>query len=212
VTLWRSFALLVLLVSLGCAPGRFADFKDSTRLSMGVGVGLSVDAKLAALTHPSLGFVASSAQWGLESRELEGPWYEARVSVPFSIYWYRREGQPWSWALGSTGWRGVWESLDWLDAIDELDEPIDQQPLPETGTRPIDELLAERVSVSHWLPMRLPDEKGASLWSFGNATDVHVGAHALLVNLRVGLNLLELCDFLLGFGGVDIAGDDPKKE
>ena len=40
-------------------------------------------------------------------------------------------------------------------------------------------------------------------------TDLQLGAHLLLINARLGFNPLEFLDFLLGFAGVDIAGDDP---
>jgi hypothetical protein len=35
-----------------------------------------------------------------------------------------------------------------------------------------------------------------------------MGATALIMTVRAGFNPLELVDFLLGFGGLDIAGDD----
>ena len=111
-----------------------ADLKDSGRIAVGIGPGLSIDAKLGDLTHPALGALGAAGMVGFESRAIDGSWYEARVSDPYAIFWLRREGQPWGFALNSSGWRGTWESLGFLDALEELDEPIDQEALPETGT------------------------------------------------------------------------------
>ena len=203
-------AALALLAGLACAPGRVADLRDSGRLSVGLALGLSVDAKVGDLSHPALGFVSASAMLGWESRDIDGAWYEARVSDPYATYWYRRDGQSWPFTLSSAGWRGVWESLGWMDAVRELDEPIDQEPLPETGTMFQGELLDGELTVNRWLP--IPVEGGPDsappLWTFNTASDLQLGATLLLVAGRVGFNPLEFLDFLLGFGGLDIAGDD----
>ncbi len=201
--------LFALCFQLGCAPGRVADLKDSGRLSIGVSLGLSADAKIGDLTHPALGLLSSSAMVGFESRNIDGTWYEGRVSDPFAIYWYRREGGSWAYALNSSGWRGVWESLDWLDAVDEFDEPFDQEPLPETGTVVGNERLDQSLTVTRWLPIQGGRDNPQSLWSFNTATDLQLGATLLLIGGRVGFNPLEFVDFLLGFVGYDIAGDDP---
>ncbi len=205
----RTVALGVLLCVLGCAPGRVADLKDSGRLSMGLGLGLSVDAKIGDLTHPALGAFSVSGQFGFESRHIDGPWYEASVSDPYALSWFRKEDVPWGYAFNLSGWRGVWESLDWLDAMDELDEDLDQEPLPETGTVVEGERLDSSVNVRRWLPITGGHGEPKRLWSFNTATDLQLGAHFLLVNARVGFNTLEFIDFLLGFAGFDIAGDDP---
>ena len=46
--------------------------------------------------------------------------------------------------------------------------------------------------------------------SFGTLTDFHVGGHAGIVGARIGFNPLEFLDFVLGFAGLDIAGDDAQ--
>ncbi len=48
----RVLLAMLLLAATGCAPGRMADLRDSGRLSLGLGLGLSADAKLGTLTHP----------------------------------------------------------------------------------------------------------------------------------------------------------------
>jgi hypothetical protein len=187
-----------------------ADLRDSGRIAIGLGPGLTLDAKIGDLTNPSLGIAGAAAMWGSESRDVDGPWFEARVSDPYAIYWYRREAKSWRYSLISSGWRGVWESLDWFDAFDEVDEPVDQEPLPETGTVVGGELLDGRVTLGRWLSLRLGSDDQTPLWTFNTATDLQVGAHLLLAKARLGFNLLEFLDFLLGFGGLDIAGDDPE--
>ena len=87
---------------------------------------------------------------------------------------------------------------------------IDQDPLPETGTRVGGELLDGKVTVRRWLPIPGLAKETSPLFSFNTATDLQLGAHLLLINARLGFNPLEFLDFLLGFGGLDIAGDDPS--
>ena len=57
-----------------------ADLRDSGRMSLGVGLGLSADVKIGDLTHPSLGVLGVAAMYGLESRHIEGRFLEARIS------------------------------------------------------------------------------------------------------------------------------------
>ena len=53
--------------------------------------------------------------------------------------------------------------------------------------------------------------RGDSRTLFNRATDLEVGASALFVSPRAGVNPLEIADLVLGFVGLDIAGDDPKE-
>jgi hypothetical protein len=46
---------------------------------------------------------------------------------------------------------------------------------------------------------------------FHAITDLEIGLTMGIVSVRVGVNPLEFLDFLLGFVGLDIASDDPKK-
>jgi len=63
-----------------------------------------------------------------------------------------------------------------------------------------------------WLPIF----DGTSAWyapfSFHEITDLELGATLGFVSVRGGINPLEFIDFLLGFAGLDIGKDDPKKE
>jgi hypothetical protein len=212
LTIFRSLTLLLLLVGIGCAPGRVADLRDSGRISLGIALGLSVDAKLGDLTHPALGFLSSAAMFGSESRDIDGWWYEARVSDPYATFWYWRSGRSLGIALNSSGWRGVWETLDWLDAIDEIDETFDQQAPEQMSTVQGAVMLDDSLIIGRWLPIPGEADERSPLWTFNTASDLQLGATLLLVGARVGFNPLEFLDLLLGFAGYDIAGDDPPAE
>ncbi len=197
---------LALLATSGCAPGRIADLRDSGRIGIGAGLGLSVDVKAGDLTHPALGVASVAAMVGFESRHIDGPFFDARVADPYATLWYRRAGVPWGFSLLSSGWRGVWEVVDLADAAGEFDEPIDKEPPPGQGETHEGEILDGAITTGRWLGIPSgPDP----IWTYNTASDVQVGVHALVINLRAGFNLLEFLDFLVGFAGFDPAGDDP---
>jgi hypothetical protein len=186
-----------------------ADLKDAGRLSLGLGLGLSADAKLGDLTHPSLGILSASAMFGSDSRQVEGLFYEARTSEPYATLWSRSRGTPWSDALNTTGWRGAFEVTSVDVAIEAIAQADPQTPPEELGVEGEGEVLAGRVSVGRWLPIpRQTRREQFPLFTFNRATDFQLGATLLVVSARAGVNVLETFDFLLGFAGFDIAGDD----
>lgn len=71
-------------------------------------------------------------------------------------------------------------------------------------------------TIGHWCNAALPgwlhgngfDHAPPSLWSRVHAFDVKVSAFAGLAYVRAGFSLGELADFILGWIGLDIAGDD----
>ena len=152
----------------------------------------------------------SAAMVGFESRDIDGIWYEAGIADPFAIPWYRREGASWRHVFVSSGWRGIWETPGWMHAMRAIADPIDQDPLPETGKMWLGEMLDGNLVVRRWIPIQGGPRDLAPHVTFNGATDLQVGATLLLVGARVGVNPLEILDFLLGFAGQDIAGDDPK--
>ncbi len=213
--LLRPAVALVLLVLAGCAPGRMADLKDSGRLSVGLGLGLSADVKLGDLTHPSLGILSASAMYGVDTRHVEGLFYEARTSEPYATFWSMSRGFSTLDALNSTGWRGAFEVHSVDVAIEAIADVDPQAPPEELGVEVEGEgeVLAGRISIGRWLPLpRQSRKREFPLWTYNTATDFQAGATLLLVAARAGVNVLETLDFLLGFAGFDIAGDDPKEE
>jgi hypothetical protein len=194
-------SLIGVVFLAGCAPGRIADLRDSGRLSFGIGAGLAVDAKAGALTHPSLGTSYASAKVGFDSRDVHGAYYEVGTSDPHAAFWAKHNGASLGQALNSSGWRAAFEVHEYEAALVAVGYPPGQDRpeilVAEVRGEELDGTLEEAT----WLPLD-PD------LSFNNATDFQVGATALIVSARAGLNALELLDFVLGFVGLDIAGDD----
>jgi hypothetical protein len=188
-----------------------ADLKDAGRLSVGLGLGLSADAKVGALTHPSLGILSASAMFGSDTRKVEGLFFEARTSEPYATYWSRSKGAPIADALNTTGWRGAFEVHSVDVAIKAIAEADPQTPPEQLGVEGEGEVLAGRISVGRWLPIpRQTRREQFPVWTFNTATDFQVGATLLLVSARAGVNFLETLDLLLGLVGFDIAGDDEQ--
>jgi len=193
---------VIVLFALGCAPGRMADLQDSASLSLGMGVGIAADMKAGMLTHPSLGTVTASAMMGSDSRDVAGSYYQVSSGWPHSMFWAHKEGKPGGEVMNSTGWRAAFEVKEFQAAFVAIGHPTANTTEIVSGT--VEGVEAEGiVDEASWLPIP-PD------LSFNEATDFQAGGTLLLVSLRAGFNPLEFLDFLLGFGGVDIAGDDPK--
>ena len=193
---------VIVLFALGCAPGRMADLQDSASLSLGMGVGAAADLKVGVLTHPSFGTVTASAMLGSDSRDVAGSFYQVSSSWPHSMFWAHKEGKPGGQVANSTGWRAAFEVKEFQAAFVAIGHPTANTTEIVSGM--VEGVEAEgTMDEASWLP--LPPEV-----SFNEATDLQMGATLLLFSVRAGFNPLEFFDFLLGFGGVDIAGDDPK--
>ena len=181
----------MLACASGCAPGRLDDLADCGKLSVGFGFGLEVHAKLGCLTHPSLGFGASGTyRAGHESREISGTWFEFRAVWPIMSWLGLLWGEPdlGTCNLSFIASRGL--------TMDDVDSGLDE----------VGYLLPLLVYLGGGMDpeLDLPDPL-----SFHEATDLQLGGTLLLVSARVGVNPLEIVDLLLGFVGIDIAGDDP---
>jgi hypothetical protein len=204
----RGLCCALLLVVAGCAPGRFADLRDTGGASVGIGLGLSADAKLGDLTHPSLGLFGSGAMLGWESRDIEGLFYEARISEPYATFWFRRNGFSWGDALNDSGFRGSFEVRSFEVAIDAVSDGVDDQPPEDLGVVWEGEVLKGKLSAGRWLPIPGRADEASPLGAFSTISDLQVGATLLILQARLGVNPLEILDFLLGFVGLDIANDD----
>lgn len=192
----------VALLASGCAPGRMADLQDSMSLGLGFGLGVAADAKAGMFTHPSLGTVTASAMLGSDSRDVSGSYYQVSSSWPHSMWWAGKEGMSFGNALNSTGWRAAFEVQDYTAAFVGIGYPTANTAEVISGQ--ISGVAAEgTVDDGTWLPIP-PDLE------YGEITDMQIGATLLLFTARVGVNPLEFIDFLFGFVGVDLAGDDPQ--
>lgn len=173
------------LTLTGCATGRIADLRDCGRLSVGAGPNFGIQARLGALTHVSLGMGAENrAHYGWESRYVYGRWLESDGFWPMALIlagFLQESATLKGCALDTTYVR--WIEDDWL---------INPPP----------------YRVGHLLNIWNRDNPQSSF--IKHATDFECGVAPLLFSARVGINPLEIADFLLGFAGIDIAGDDAK--
>jgi hypothetical protein len=206
----RLVRLLVVLALAGCAPGRLADLRDAVHGTVGSGKGLSVDAALGFLTQPSIGlYGAKTVSLGVDSRDAFGFMGETRVSAPYAYSYARAEGRGVLASLNSAGWRTTYSVTNMQRGFEEVDKPL--RPLkPREFDRVIEgRRYGGRAVGSRWLPLPSAADEFSPLLTFSNATELQLGAHIGIFAARAGVNPLELVDFLLGFGGLDIAGDDP---
>ena len=170
----------------GCATGRIADLRDCGSLSVGVGPGLGVQARIGAVSHPSLGLMSWGPRVGLENRHLAGAWHETEGYAPLMVGLVYHGG-----------------------------------PLEDFGNE--FNLSYARICSNYvvsepdytfrsgfWINTSAADDPASS--AVKRATDLEIGCSAILVSGRVGINPLEMLDFLLGFVGLDIANDDPVRE
>jgi hypothetical protein len=146
-----------------------------------------VEARAGALTHLSLGVSSAenAKRYGLEDRYVYGRWVETEAFWPVCLIWvaFLQESTTNSIAsLATTYVRDI--DHDWL-----------VNPPP--------------YRIGHLLNFKNSDNPRASFLK--HATDLEVGVAPLLFSLRVGVNPIEITDFLLGFVGLDIAGDDTKE-
>lgn len=191
------------LFAIGCAPGRMADLKDSISLGLGPGVGIAADLKAGMFTHPSLGTVTASAMVGSDSRVVSGSYYQIGSNFPHSMFWAHKEGASTGEMLNSTGWRAAFQVKDFNAAFVAIGHPTANTTEVVSGMVKGVEV-NEDLDEGRWLP--IPPEI-----TFSEATDFQFGGTLLLVTARAGFNPLEFVDFVLGFAGLDIAGDDPMK-
>ncbi len=203
-----------LLLCTACAPGRMADLRDAGRLSAGLAFGLSADAKLGTLTHPSLGLFSAGAQLGSDSRKVWGFYFEARTSDPYATYFSRTRGKgkvSWPDSINGSGWRATFDSETYGAALTSINDGIMQQAPQAIVEEFAGGEINGELDIGKWLPIPRQDGLDVSFFDFNSVTDFQLGVTLLLVNARVGFNLLETADFLLGFAGLDIAGDDEEE-
>lgn len=208
--MWRAIAG-VLCIALGaCAPGRIADLQDIGKLSVGGGVGASVDASLGFVSQPSFGFFSETALLGSEARQASGYVFQKRVSFPYTFVMAAREGKSLLGALNYTGFLATHKVTGLQRGFEEIDRLLDATPPREFGLEIEGVRYGGEVIGGRWLPLPGLADDYSRIFSFHQLTNFHVGGHAGIFGARVGFNPLELFDFALGFTGLDIAGDDPS--
>ena len=181
--------LLLAAFAVGCAPGRLDDLADCGKASVGIGMGLEAHARIGFLTHPSLGHGSFTSRVGHESRRWTGAWEE---------------------------FHAVWPMTAMMSQIAGLNLEGCNLSLMTTYSPPFGEdvpLEEEEPHMGYLLPLLVyagmhRDDEGSHPLAFKEATNLEVGGTLLLVSASVGLNPLEIVDFLAGFVGLDPAGDD----
>ena len=141
------------LTGIERSPGRLADLQDSVSGSLGLGLGISVDAKFGFLTHPSLGTASASAMWGSDSGLVNGSFYQVSSSFPHSVYWAYSQDASLLEALNVSGWRAAFEVREFKDAFELIPAPARQRPRELVGQpgRGID--LQATLDEGTWLPL-----------------------------------------------------------
>jgi hypothetical protein len=205
-------ASLLWVLGLGgaaCAPGRLADLCDVAELSVGSGRGFSVDATLGALSQPSLGFYgAKTVAFGVEGRDVEGFIVDSSLTFPYSVVYALEQGSGFFEALNFTGWHTSYAVTALQRGFEEADRPLEPRAPREFQQRIGGHFYGGATRGGRWLPLRSAADRFSPRLRFGDLTRFELGGHLGIGAVRVGVNPLELIDFLLGFAGLDIAGDD----
>ncbi len=185
---FSQIASLALMITLtGCATGRMADLRDCGRISVGAGPAFGIQARVGALTHLSLGIGSgeNAKRYGFEDRYVYGRWLESEGFWPVSFFlagFIQESSTNHMFALDTTYCR--WIDNDWL-----------VNPPP--------------YRVGYLFNFRSGDNPKLTFPK--RLTDFEIGIAPILFSIRVGVNPVEVADFLLGFVGLDIAGDDAKE-
>jgi hypothetical protein len=180
-------ALLLATCLGGCASGRLQDLRDCGRVSIGYGLGIGVEAGLGIVGNPSLGAGSDKIMFGFENRGLAGSWSEGELFWPRSVHLFEDE----------------------TNAEFHVFAPYARQ----IGSGPFGPSL--RYPIKRYRNLVFAPSNTA-VWDpvsrFQSMTDWEIGATLGVVSFRFGVNPLEVLDFVLGFVGLDIGRDDPKKQ
>lgn len=171
---------LTVVAAVGCTTDRMADLRDCGRLSAGVGYGLGAEVGLGIIGNPSIGIIAMKACVGTEDRDRFGVWDEGEMFWPAS---------------------SVFNVLEDMYAAGPRSTPF--MPYKRTHIPTSEEFERQR---SILIATNSRDKPAKPL--FRCITDFEASVTLVCVGVRVGINPLEILDFLLGFVGIDLTGDD----
>ena len=196
-------ALAIVFVAFcsGCrsiAPGRMLDLGDCGTLGVGAGYGLDATVQAGALAEASLGIGHYIRYVGWNGHTGVTEWQNAQLSWPPSLFMS---------ALAM----GMAKSDCCLlppETFYAVPEPNRMDALPRPGNRT--PAGSESKHFGYALPL-LSEQGRRRTCTFHNATRLEAEVSLGVVSVRAGINPLEILDFLLGFLGFDIAGDDPPR-
>ncbi|MCI0342602.1 MAG: hypothetical protein L0216_15920 [Planctomycetales bacterium] len=195
-----------LILSLAAAPGcaelgnyfknRARDFGEIFRLQVGLGVGLGASARLAGVADVGVGGGFADHRMGVGwvygsgyafSRERLA---DGEVFFPFTML---GDGE------GGTLGRGWHSSSEATESGKAARRHVCYLALPGLFAHEPDGPLL-------WTPRGVEDHP----WSHVHALDIEAGLYLGFVVVRAGVSPGEFLDFLLGWFGLDIAGDDTR--
>lgn len=186
----RFLIILIIISSSGCAyfEQRARDFGDCFRLNAGAGLGVSADAQVFC-------FKAGVGYWqgycaGLNRKSEIGIWHEKYRGIPIcQIEGAMQEGL------------GVLEAFSTSSTILEIENSIYKN---RENSRDLQESALVFIYFKS-VGMTIGDPRMETKW-----TDYFwINANAsCFLRFNVGFNIAELFDFILGWFGLDIAGDD----
>jgi hypothetical protein len=189
-------ACALVSVLSGCVylADRVHDFQDAIRLSGGFRGGLGIHAKATGLLHPSLGFVSNGTRIGWDDRRMGfAAWKENERFFPVSLFGVKND--PRRPQGGRRGMLPVFyvRRSDWMG-----------------GKKPENQYRIESYSYLLWSePPAARFREMEPTW-LGAATvgDFEVGVSAFIISARVGVNIFETIDLVLGVFTIDLAEDD----
>ena len=242
VTRYPSRLLIPLLLAAGLCTGcqtavgnyfanRGRDFTESFAFQAGLGVGLDVHVKATGLAHLDVGtgvYLPFPTSFGILYGEvrpssatgLEGP-FDAEVGIPLSMLRngrLHRSSMPRETHFGSDHacYALLPAVFSWIDSYPLVLKPDDPETRWLWDTAPIMEEADDRAPVEEPPPYGVhrdvSEYERYQRWSRVHAFDIEVGAFALILGFKAGFSPGEFVDFLLGWFGVDIAGDDRPLE
>ena len=200
LALAAALASLALLAG-GCrsvAPGRMLDLGDCGTFGVGVGAGLDATIQAGALAEASLGIGHNIRYVGWNGHTGVTEWQNAQLSWPPSLFM----------SALAMGMRDNGCCLLPPETFYAAPEPNRMDAPPRPGNRT--PAGTESKHFGYALPL-LSEAGRRRTATFHNATRVEAEVSLGVVSVRAGLNPLEILDFLLGFLGFDIAGDDPPR-
>lgn len=214
------FWLLLTLFSLpplatGCQTtagnyfaNRARDFGECFMIRGGVSAGLGADVKVAGLVHANVGLASYDAMAGIA--------YGRRCRL-YLIYEHPSEsdlGLP--LAPFKRGLLHLSSARPRDDYVYVEHSCYGLLPGLLSWVRPYKKYRGKGKEAWFWLwgpgPASDPalNPKALVRWMRVHAPDIEVGATVLLLGVRAGFSPGEFLDFLLGWSGVDIAGDDRR--
>ena len=194
---------------------RIADFFDCFKVSVGYGLGLTLDVKATDWFAPGLGYMSYSRVFGWDSRDLYGVWDEwVVINTPRGVFEANFGQDDYSKSIyeGGDEQRVVRVALAsiflanerWTRDSSTQSAQIELYSLFNfSGIPEYIRLLDPRERFLR--KGEVAEIRNKTFWEKGF---VEVGATFVFVHCRFGLNLFELVDFLVGIGGGDLAQDD----